>query len=194
MTRPSTLLAVVAVTLLIGPFSAQANLVWDWTGDCNGVIIPLPPVRGGSTGCSGRATLHVVTTDAYIPGTVQTPKAFMEPAPLVEFLYSDMNVTIDLIRDAWLTSGQAFELPASSSDPIGQFDAINAFFRTNADGTWRLGAENQRPGCHVEDDPICSYGAQGFNSVWSRGAVPEPATLVLLATALAGLSFIYRRR
>jgi hypothetical protein len=55
------LLAAATFVLLIGPLSAQANLLFDWTGDC-------------LTRCVGQATMHAETIDAYVPGTAGTPE------------------------------------------------------------------------------------------------------------------------
>ena len=52
---------VVVVLLLIGPLTAQANIIYDWIGDCQ-------RLDEGSGTLYTHATLHVVTTDAYIPG------------------------------------------------------------------------------------------------------------------------------
>jgi hypothetical protein len=184
-------LAAITFLLLSGPLSAQANLVWDWTGDCNGVITPVPPNQGGgSNGCSGRAAAHAVTTDDYIPGTEQRPGGVGDAARgLVEFVYSDMNVTVDLIPD-WMCCGQVFQLPASSPDPVGEFNALNAGFESNA-SSWIFAAEGVRPNCDPEGG-ICGYDARGFNGVWTR--VPAPSTLVLLGFGLAGLTFHRRRK
>jgi len=58
------LLAAIAFVLLIGPLNAHANIIYNWTGVCQGIA----PVF--NTGCTGQATLHVVTTDAYMPGVL----------------------------------------------------------------------------------------------------------------------------
>ena len=64
MRTVKTLLAAIALVLL--PLNAHANMTSNWTGDCDGIIIPRP--GGGSTGCTGQAAMLVVTTDAYILG------------------------------------------------------------------------------------------------------------------------------
>jgi len=97
------LLAAIAFVLLIGPLNAHANIIYNWTGDCQGIA----PVF--NTGCTGQATLHVVTTDAYIPGQV-----FFGDTPhvLLEALYSDSTLTFDL-GIQWPSNGDSFLLPAS---------------------------------------------------------------------------------
>jgi hypothetical protein len=47
-----TLVVIVAVVVLSGPLSAHANIIYDWSGTCQ-------------VGCTGHATLHVVTSDEY---------------------------------------------------------------------------------------------------------------------------------
>src|SRR5262249_5803989 len=207
---------LVAATFLLlsGPLSAHAYLVWDWTGDCDGVIGPLPPVRGGSNGWTGQATFHAVQTDAYIRKPVPPPAQTIDQvredlASLLEARYTDENVTFDFLGDGglfWMLNAFGFRLPAVPGDPFGNVSMEAHVFRTGNTG-WRFGSESLRPGCHVEDDPICGYGASGSNGVWTRVAVhestfvpefatlvPEPATLVLLPAGLASLRFLRRRK
>jgi len=94
-----TLVATTALVLLLLPLSAHANLIWDWTGDCE--RITQPPTVPLCT----HATLHVVTTDAYIPGEEVWPHIPPGPDPiLLEALYSDGNTRFNL-GYPWLTDG-----------------------------------------------------------------------------------------
>jgi hypothetical protein len=179
------LLAAVTFLLLSGPLSAHANLIWDWRGDCDGIIIEFP-IRGGSSGCTGQAAMLVVTTDAYIPGELFLPAA---TPVLLHALYADENVTSDL-APPFNRNGIFFQLPASPSE--GGFIQAEAHgFRSDANGVWRFGGEGLRPGCDLGIDNLCAYDARGFNGVWTR--VPAPSTLVLLGVGLAGLIFSRRR-
>ena len=65
-----TMVAVITLAVLSGPPGANASVIFNWIGTCDGIIIPVGGGRGGSNGCSGQATLGVVTTDAYVPGEV----------------------------------------------------------------------------------------------------------------------------
>jgi hypothetical protein len=184
------LLAAVTFLLLSGPLSAHANIIYTWIGDCDGIIIPAP--GGGSNGCTGQAAMLVVTTDAYIPGEVFVTFAFPPvPSPLLHALYADENVTFDFVPFFnQIGRSGSFQLPASPSEGgFVQMEQIS--FRSDANGVWKFGGENLRPGCDLEIDSHCSYDAKGFNGTWTR--VPAPSTLVLLGVGLVGLVF-HRRR
>ena len=178
------LLAAIAFVLLIGPLNAHANIIYNWTGDCQGIA----PVF--NTGCTGQATLHVVTTDAYIPGQVLFGDT---PHVLLEALYSDSTLTFDL-GIQWPSSGESFLLPASQPGD-GFFSLTEQTFKSNAQGVWQFEGETQEfPGCFRPGGPdsFCTYKAIGVNGVFTR-VVPIPPTLVLLGVGLAGL-VLYRRR
>ena len=205
MKKCSTLVAVIALTVLIGPLGAQANLVWDWTGDCDGnVSFPLPGQGGGTQGCAGKATLHVVTTDAYIPGEEVGAPSFtctpttctpVSPLVLLQALYTDsMGVTFDFASVVNSINGFGFQIPdgLGSFEGHGYFESEAQGFISNANGTWRLDGEDLRPGCDIQANPICPYDPRGFNGVWTR--VPEPSALVLLGVGLAGLASLRRRK
>ena len=137
----------------------------------------------------GQATLHVVTTDAYIPGQV-----FFGDTPhvLLEALYSDSTLTFDL-GIQWPSSGESFLLPASQPGD-GFFSLTAQTFKSNAQGVWQFEGETQEfPGCFRPGGPdsFCTYKAIGVNGVFTR-VVPIPPTLVLLGVGLAGL-VLYRR-
>jgi hypothetical protein len=90
-----TLLATIALVLLSGPLNAHANIIYNWIGDCDGIITPAPH-GGTSNGCTGQAAMLVVTTDAYIPGEVSfAPFPPGSPPVLLHALYADENITFD---------------------------------------------------------------------------------------------------
>jgi hypothetical protein len=201
MKKYATVLAIVALILLIGPFGAQANLVWDWVGDCDGIITPVH--GGGSVGCSEQATFHVETTDAYIPGDgfpdpnlLPTFSIQDQVATLLEARYTDENVTFDFLEFGgalWRDNFHGFRLPAVPGDPEGIVTMEAVLFTTGSTG-WRFGGENLRPGCDLGIDILCGYTARGINGVWTRVAVPEPATLALLALGFMCIAFASRSR
>jgi hypothetical protein len=95
-------LAAVTVMLLSGPLSAHANIIYDWTGDCQRIT------QGSAPLCT-HATLHIVTTDAYVPGEVfsWTSLEFQHPT-FLEARYSDDNIAHDLAPFDWRVVGPAF--------------------------------------------------------------------------------------
>ncbi len=185
MKMTKMLLAAVTFLLLIGPTSAHANIIYNWSGDCQRVLF------GSKTLCD-HATLHVVTTDAYIPGEVFSPGFPVHEQVLLEFLYVDDLVTFDFAPFAFPVNGEGFLLPATLPGE-GSILTIADFFRSDAQGNWRLEGEGLTPDpCNGIGNPFCSYGVAGINGVWSR--VPLPSTLLLLATGLAGLLSFGRRK
>ncbi len=173
-----TLLATIALVLLSGPLNAHANIIYNWTGDCQRVLF-------GSVNLCTHATVHAVTTDAYVPGEIFTP-TFPVPSTLLEWRYSDdNNVTVDLAHSFNIGNGDGFLLPAAL--PGEGFISLTAdFFRSDAQGSWRFEGEGLTPDpCNGIGNPFCSYGVAGINGVWTR--VPAPSTLVLLGVGLTGL-------
>jgi hypothetical protein len=176
-----TLLAAVTFLPLIGPLSAHANIIYNWTGDCQRILF------GSDTPCT-HATLHVVTTDAYIPGEEFFPH-FPVPSPvLLEALYSDANTTFDLAFP-WSFDGNGLLLPASFPGE-GHMSTTATLFRSDANGVWRFEAEGASSDCDEFHNPFCGYGVTGINGVWTR--VPAPSTLVLLGVGVAGLALLRR--
>ena len=177
-----TLLATIAIVLLIGPLSAHANIIYNWTGDCQRIT------QGSAAGCT-HATLQVETTDAYVPGTTIFPSSM---PTLLEFRYTDDNVTVDMAL-GWQLNGAGLLLPAGSAQ-TGELLSQVQFFGSDA-GPWHMAAELLDPGCNGDNNgsnPYCGYGAAGVNGVWTR--VPAPSTLVLLGVGLAGIASIRRRK
>src|SRR5215467_2763281 len=124
-------LAALTLMLLSGPLSAHANLIWDWTGDCQRILF-------GSTSLCTHAMVHAVTTDDYVPGEVFPIGP--GPSTLIEWRYSD-----DLGVTRTITAPDFFLLPASSGPGEGSIDIVPAFFQSHADGTWRFESEGLSP-------------------------------------------------
>jgi len=176
-----TLLTMAILALLSGPLSAHANIIWDWTGDCQQILF-------GSVNLCTHAMVHAVTTDAYVPGT---PGDF----GLLEWRYTDdLGVTEDLAIGFNLGEENGpFVLPASSGQGEGAISIIPAFFRSHVDGTWRFEAEGATPDpCNGIGNPLCSYGVAGVNGTWTR--VPAPSTLALLGVGVLSLGFLRSRK
>src|SRR5262249_43426315 len=152
--------------LLGGPLNAKANILYNWTGDCQRVT------QGSPATCT-HASLQVITTDAYVPGTTLwwSPAELTHPT-LLEFRYTDDNVTADFAF-FWIESGIQLELPAT---PVGESLLLNftQFFGSDAQGNWHMSSEQLDPNCEFSN-PYCGYGAAGVNGVWVR--VPEPSPL-----------------
>jgi len=183
-------MSFVAATFLVlsSPLGADANLIWDWTGDCQRVV-------QGFNGACGHATLHVVTTDAYVPGdSFSWSLSELQHPTLLEMLYRDDNITFDLAFP-WRFDGFNFQLPASPADGGSILNQANDF-RSDASGVWNFGSEDAAPNCNPADpapgNPFCGYETRGINGVWTR--VPEPSTLTLLGVGLIGLTLLWRRR
>jgi hypothetical protein len=182
------LLATIAFVLLSGPLTAHANIIYDWTGDCQRILFPADMPL-----CT-HATMHIVTTDTYIPGEVFPPH-FPEPSGvLLEALYSDGNVTFDMAF-IWAFDGNGLLLPALAPGDGGMGEGgmttTAHIFRSHADGTWRYEGEELIPNCDRLTNDFCAYGVDGINGVWTR--VPEASSLLLLGVGFVALT-LYRRR
>ena len=173
---------LVAVTFLLlsGPLNARANIIWDWTGTCTEF-------------CIGTATLHVVTTPDYVPGTF-AGSGLNEPK-LLSAVYTDNVVTGDFGGVEWLSNGQFFIFPATDGPGAATILVFEDEFRERADGTWDLRSEGlfngHGVGCPNPNFGFCTYTAIGIDGTWTR--VPEPGTLVLLGMGLVGLVLMRRR-
>jgi hypothetical protein len=187
-------LAAVTFLLLSGPISAHANLVWNWTGECAGLV----PVLYFFEGCAGQATLSVTVTDAYVPGTILDATVDVASRGiLVDARYTDANVTFDFM-DRWNEfGGGSLLLPAQSGDGLGflQDSLPTVGFRSSPGGVWLFSADGVYPPSCGTPGPgsLCpsGYTALGSGGVWT---VPEPTTLVLLGVGLVGFGFSCGRK
>ncbi len=158
------------LVLLLTPLPAAANAIFDWTGTC-------------VTVCMGQATLHVVLSDAYVPGT---SVAFPPPSLLLEALYTDNVLSFDLTGLQWQVDAQGLQVPTTTQPSV--IRTMVDEFRSNVDGTWRFGGESllgKLPGCVVDPNP-CFYRSTGIGGVWVDGpaAVPWPGGLFVAGLAL----------
>ena len=83
-------------------------------------------------GCTGQATLHVVTTDASIPGETSGTGS-----PLLQALYANSNLSFDFVR---FFPADFYALPASS----GAFDSN---FRIGCSGGLHVAIRRQLEVC-----------------------------------------------
>ena len=159
-------------------------IIYDWTGACK-----FP--------CVGNATLHVVTTSDYVPGTIA---GFGQGAPqLITAVYTDNLVTGDFGGVEWQINGQFFTLPATNGPGAGQIVVFEDEFRSRADGTWDLTSEGlfsdaATSGCPHPNLTFCTYHAEGTGGTWtvSATATPEPSSGFLLLAACV-LTWCLRR-
>ena len=182
--RCTVFLAAVTFLLLSGPLTAHANIIYDWTGDCQRILFP------GDMPLCTHATMHIVTTDAYIPGEVFFPPLPGSPPLLLEALYSDGNITFDMAF-IWAFDGDGLLLPATLPGEGGMSTTAH-FFHSGANGAWRYEGEELIPNCDRLTNIFCSYGVDGINGVWTR--VPEASSLLLLGVGLGGLAFSRKNR
>jgi len=180
------LLAAVTFLLLSGPLSAHANIIYTWTGTCQGLE------------CTGQAHMEIVLPDTFVPGTTLLPVPGPPPLslprfPALSFIYSDNNHTLDLLT--FPPDPGSFVLLPITSGPGSLSDISDLLLHLTspcneatrfctggtAAGTWGL----------LEFGPGFFRAAAGSGGLWQR--IPEPSTFVLLGVGLAGLVF-YRRR
>lgn len=166
-----TLLAAVTFLLLSGPLNAHASIIYDWTGTC-------------TVFCVGTATLHVVTTPDYVPGTTAV-FGIGEPR-LITAVYTDNVVTGDF-GAVWQTNGQGFTLPATDGPGAATILVFEDEFRSRADGTWDLRSEGlfqgHGVGCPQPNFTFCTYTAIGNGGTWTISTTPEPSSGFLLLAA-----------
>jgi hypothetical protein len=132
------LLAAITFLLLSGPLSAQATLVWDWTGDCH------PVGFWGDPPTCTQATVHAATTDAYVPGM---GGGSVPRGTLLAWDYADDVIgTVALAPSFNNGLGNSYVLPASAHG-AGSISLEGRIFASGADGVWHFGGEGLAPDC-----------------------------------------------
>jgi hypothetical protein len=176
--RPAKALLLTLV-LCLSPLPAAASMIYDWSGTC-------------VTGCIGVATLHVVVSDVYVPGTVfQGAQGYFlaPPSILLDATYRDSNVTYDLSHGGGNLDPLRFLLPADPSG-TGRINTPAQTFASDAAGNWKVEGLMPTVGCDHGFPSDCSYLERGIGGTWvidppGAAAVPAPATLLLLVLGLA---------
>lgn len=169
------------LVLLFCVSQAHASIIYNWTGDCD-------------SGCVGPARMELVVKDGYVPGTPFVIPGFFSPGdgslllnnPLMPFTSFTMTNGIKTVTFLNRQDGTGINqfanvggLGGTLTSGIEPFEIwFNSFgdnrFTEHADGSWVAGFED-------------FFSVRGTNGVFIQ-AVPEPATLGLLLSALLGIA------
>lgn len=159
--------ALTAVALVVAASSANASVIYDWSGTA-------------TSGAIGPARAVLTLADTYTPGTAPALTDF------VSFFYKNNDgVTVSVPGDDTAT-GLFGVLPAISGPPLVNFflnfSAFNSSFGSQTSGDWSS---------FFADKSVRDLGVSDQN--WTL-RIPEPGTLALFGLGLAGLGFVRRRK